>query len=266
MYESIFPFAATHVRELEKYYQKQPYIKMKEKYKMKSISQIEFIQAMTRWRLAQSIGHMKDQADIDQRIYMLTVNLKRNTTSSAVVRDCYETIKHHLNLGRKGEIPQYRLPGLLWSYDASGSRTGGISDLSAHPHLHAILILPTKMGRHNFDVPVRSLEQRLEKVPGVAPWHGASQPVHLKPFVVREEPEAGSSYEQLLKFCSYALKGEALLSQSHQHSPSFATSGVLPRDSFDSEANRNLEEVVERILVNLGAASNRFRHISSPCC
>lgn len=192
---------------------------------------------------------------------MLTVNMKKNSTPSVIADNCYQTIKYHLKIERKGDNPQHRLPGLLWSYDASGSRAGQISDLTAHPHLHAILIFPTKMGGHNFDVFIRSLGQRLEKLPGIEPRRGASRPVDLKPFIVRRVEGSGSTYGQLIDFCSYALKGEALLSLSHQHSAEFLTSGVLPFDRFDDDTREGLNATVETVFQNLKDTSKRFRHL-----
>lgn len=231
---------------------------------MKAMERNGFKDGIVRWRLAQSIAHMKDKTDIDLRMYMLTVNMKKSAVPSVVIDGCYHTIKYHLNLGRKGVIPQHRLPGMLWSYDDSGSRTGRIAEIRSHPHLHAILILPTKMDTHELDIPVRAVEERLEKVAGVARCDVYSRPVHLTRFLVKTEDEPRSPYEQLIDFCSYAFKAELLFSHSHQHSPNFLTSGVFPFESFDYKACVDLEKVVRRISSNLATESTRFRHISQP--
>ena len=118
------------------------------------------------------------------------------------------------------------------------------------------------MGRYEIGPLIHSLEQDLVKLPGVAPLSGASRPVDLMPFVVRTHDGSASLYEQFIDFCSYAIKGEALLSQSHHHSPDFLTSGTFPMDIFNHAARRQLEENVQRVSKNLQSPSTRFRHIS----
>ena len=231
---------------------------------MKAIEKNEFKQGVAVWRLAQIISHMKDKTDIDLRTYMLTANIKKGAVPSEVAHGCYQAIKSHLNLGRKEVIPQHRLPGMLWSYDDTGGRTGRIDEVRSHPHLHAILILSTKMDTHELDIPVLAIEERLGKVEGVARWDGYNRPVHLTRFLIKSEDEARSPYEQLINYCSYALKAEALFSRSHQHSPNFLTSGALPFESFDDEKRAELEKSYERVVFNLDSPRTRFRHISRP--
>jgi len=224
-------------------------------------SKIDLIKAITLWRLSQAISHMKDKTDLEQRVNLLTVNLKRNADPFLVASGCYEAILRHQNLGKKGKIPQLRLPGLIWSIDASGGRRGHIADMKDHPHIHAIFIHPSKMAVHDFDISASSIEDRLGKLPGVAAWNGASLPVHLKPFSVKVENEDRTVYEQLLDFCSYALKGELALSRSHQHSANYRTSGVFPFDSFTNHTRGNLASEVNEINSNLNDGKRRFRHI-----
>lgn len=51
------------------------------------------------------------------------------------------------------------------------------------------------MDTHELAIPVRAVEERLEKVAGVARWDGYSRPVHLRKLSVKSEDEPRSPYE-----------------------------------------------------------------------
>lgn len=60
------------------------------KLEMKAMDKNGFKGGVVRWRLAQSVARMKDKADIDSRVYMLTVNMKKCAVPSVLIENCHQ--------------------------------------------------------------------------------------------------------------------------------------------------------------------------------
>ncbi|HMM07883.1 MAG TPA: hypothetical protein PKA35_02050 [Paracoccus solventivorans] len=226
-------------------------------------SKEQLTKSVATWSVAKEICHMKDKTQLDDRTYLLTINIKKASSAALVAKLVYQEICLHLNLGRKGPIPQHRLPGLAWSLDATGGRRGHIENLNFNPHLHAVMILPKIMNIYDLDIPVISLEERIMAIEGVSADHGASAPVHITRFrIASEDLTDRTTSQQYIDFTSYAMKGEVLSSVSHHLSSDHLTSGTFPFDSFPANLRLRLEPEVNGVMENLNSPSRHFKHFS----
>ena len=225
----------------------------------------QFETAIVHWHLSRAICHMSDQTGLDGKSLMMTIHLKSAYDVGGVAQNIYGEICKHLNLGRIGPIPPHRMPALIWSIDAAGSRQGKMSDLTTIPHMHAIVIMPRMVDCFGLNLPVVSLTKKIEVIPGVSKFGGKSKAVLISQFSLRTDPKnAVSAWKQYFDFVSYSIKAETILSQSHSISANGPTSGVLPYDDLTDDVRRSLESSKVKVEENLNRPDRRFKHFSRP--